>query len=117
MINYVIVRCCDRKDVLIAKTMTSSDECWTGHRLARSSMYSPHKAEKDAETAEAKHNQGKLDLPEKQAECSAGCYTLMTLMLNASGKVSKLRLKQHVMKHWAARSGAIRTGLMVMTQR
>lgn len=31
-------------------------------------MYSSHKAEKDAETAEAKHNQGKLDLPEKQAE-------------------------------------------------
>lgn len=68
MINYVIVRCCDRKDVLITKTMTSSDECWTGHRLVRSSMYSSHKAEKDAETAEAKHNQGKLDLPEKQAE-------------------------------------------------
>ena len=33
MIDYVIVRCCDRKDVLIIKTMTSSDECWTDHRL------------------------------------------------------------------------------------
>ena len=38
MIDYVIVRSQDRRDVTITKAMTSADDCWTDHRLIRSSM-------------------------------------------------------------------------------
>ena len=70
MIDYVIVRCCDRKDVLITKTTKSSHECWTDHRLVRSSMsyiFRP-KQRKTQKMQRPKHNLGKLDLPRKQAE-------------------------------------------------
>ncbi|XP_022793399.1 craniofacial development protein 2-like [Stylophora pistillata] len=69
MIDYVIVRCCDRKDVLITKTMTSSDECWTDHRLVRSSMsFVIRKQRMTPKRLRPKYNLGKLDHPEKQAE-------------------------------------------------
>lgn len=38
LIDYVIVRARDKQDVLITKAMTSSDDCWTDHRLIRSIM-------------------------------------------------------------------------------
>ena len=70
MIDYIIIRSCDRKDVLITKTMTSSDECWTDHRLIRSSMSfvlrpKQRKAKKQKRT---KYNLIRLDLPEKRDE-------------------------------------------------
>ena len=38
LIDYIIVRCRDRKDVLLTRSMTSADDCWTDHRLIRSKM-------------------------------------------------------------------------------
>lgn len=38
LIDYIIVRSQDRRDVLITKAMTGADECWTDHRLIRSTM-------------------------------------------------------------------------------
>ncbi|XP_022804723.1 uncharacterized protein LOC111341943 [Stylophora pistillata] len=70
MIDYVIVRCCDIKYVLITKTMTSSDECWTDHRLVRSSVsfFIRIKQRMTPKRQRPKYNLGKLDHPEKQAE-------------------------------------------------
>ena len=70
MIDYIIIRSCDRKDVLITKTMTSSDEYWIDHRLVRSSMSfvlrpKQRKAKKQNRT---KFNLVRLDLPEKRDE-------------------------------------------------
>ncbi len=39
MIDYVIIRSQDRKDVLITKAMTSAADCWTDHWLICFSMY------------------------------------------------------------------------------
>ena len=73
MIDYVIVRSCDRNDIFITKTMTSSDECWTDHRLIRSTMcfalrYKQRNAKKQKRT---KYNVGRLSLPEKRVEFQA----------------------------------------------
>lgn len=38
LIDYVIVRAKDRCDVLNTRAMTSTDNCWTDHRLIRSIM-------------------------------------------------------------------------------
>lgn len=38
LIDYVIVRARDRKDVNITRAMTCADECWTDHHLIRSKM-------------------------------------------------------------------------------
>lgn len=38
LIDYVIVRARDQKDVNITRAMTCADECWTDHRLIRSTM-------------------------------------------------------------------------------
>ncbi|KAL2090150.1 hypothetical protein ACEWY4_014838 [Coilia grayii] len=38
LIDYVIVRARDRKDVNITRAMTCADDCWTDHRLIRSIM-------------------------------------------------------------------------------
>ncbi|KAK1890299.1 Craniofacial development protein 2 [Dissostichus eleginoides] len=38
LIDYVIVRSKDRRDVLHTRAMTSADDCWTDHRLIRSIM-------------------------------------------------------------------------------
>ncbi len=38
LIDYIIVRCNDRKDVLLTRSMTSADDCWTDHRLIRSKI-------------------------------------------------------------------------------
>lgn len=38
LIDYVIVRARDQRDVHITKAMTSADDCWTDHRLLRSVM-------------------------------------------------------------------------------
>nr|AOE48155.1 hypothetical protein [Eumigus monticolus] len=38
LIDYVIVRKEDLRDVLITKAMTGADDCWTDHRLIRSVM-------------------------------------------------------------------------------
>lgn len=38
LIDYVIVRARDLNDVCITKTITSADDCWTDHRLVRSTM-------------------------------------------------------------------------------
>ncbi|KAJ4927753.1 hypothetical protein JOQ06_015555 [Pogonophryne albipinna] len=39
LIDYVIVRSKDRRDVLNTRAMTSADDCWTDHRLIRSIIY------------------------------------------------------------------------------
>uniref|UniRef100_H3A3J9 Endonuclease/exonuclease/phosphatase domain-containing protein n=1 Tax=Latimeria chalumnae TaxID=7897 RepID=H3A3J9_LATCH len=36
LLNYVIVRACDLKDVHITHVMRGADNCWTDHRLMRS---------------------------------------------------------------------------------
>lgn len=36
LIDYIIVRARDQRDVLITKALTSADDCWTDHRLIRS---------------------------------------------------------------------------------
>ncbi|KAK0147897.1 Craniofacial development protein 2 [Merluccius polli] len=38
LIDYVIVRTKDRRDVLNTRAMTSADDCWTDHHLIRSIM-------------------------------------------------------------------------------
>ena len=38
LIDYVIVRSCDRKDVLCTKAVVAADDCWTDHRLIASRM-------------------------------------------------------------------------------
>ena len=38
MIDFVIVRARDQGDVQITKSITSADDCWTDHRLVRSSF-------------------------------------------------------------------------------
>ncbi|KAK0135467.1 Craniofacial development protein 2 [Merluccius polli] len=38
LIDYVIVRAKDRKDVKITRAMTGADDCWTDHRLIHSIM-------------------------------------------------------------------------------
>lgn len=38
LIDYVIVRSKDRRDVLNTRAMTNADDCWTDHRLIRSIM-------------------------------------------------------------------------------
>ncbi|PFX16641.1 Craniofacial development protein 2 [Stylophora pistillata] len=70
IIDYFIVHCCDRKDVLITKTMTSSDECRTDHKLMRSSLsfVIRIKQRMTPKRQRPKYNLGKLDHPEKQAE-------------------------------------------------
>lgn len=39
LIDYVIVRKQDLRDVFITKAMTGADDCWTDHRLIRSVMH------------------------------------------------------------------------------
>lgn len=38
LIDYIIVRKRDQKDVLVTRAMTGADDCWTDHRLIRSTM-------------------------------------------------------------------------------
>uniref|UniRef100_H3B304 Endonuclease/exonuclease/phosphatase domain-containing protein n=1 Tax=Latimeria chalumnae TaxID=7897 RepID=H3B304_LATCH len=38
LLDYVIVRARDRKDVHITRAMRGANDCWTDHRLVRSSM-------------------------------------------------------------------------------
>lgn len=79
MIDYVIVRCCDRKDVLITNTITSSDECWTDHRLVRSfmSFVIRIKQRMTPKRYRPKYNLEKLDHPEKQAEFQSKLTTAL----------------------------------------
>ena len=115
MIDYVFEHCCDRKDILKTKKMTSSDECWINHRLVWSSIsFVLRKQRKILKQQKFKHNLIKLE-PSSSQNLMQHCYMLMTSILNASGKVLRLPLTLYVMKHWAARSGAVRTGLMTMT--
>lgn len=115
MIDYVFEHCCDRKDILITKKMTSSHKCWINHRLVWSSIsFVLRKQRKILKQQKFKHNLIKLE-PSSIQNWMQHCYMLMTSMLNASGKILRLPLKLYVMKHWAARSGAVRTGLMTMT--
>uniref|UniRef100_A0A803TFN5 Endonuclease/exonuclease/phosphatase domain-containing protein n=1 Tax=Anolis carolinensis TaxID=28377 RepID=A0A803TFN5_ANOCA len=38
LLDYVITRARDRRDVLLTRAMTGADDCWTDHRLIRSTM-------------------------------------------------------------------------------
>uniref|UniRef100_G1KYM6 Endonuclease/exonuclease/phosphatase domain-containing protein n=1 Tax=Anolis carolinensis TaxID=28377 RepID=G1KYM6_ANOCA len=38
LLDYVITRARDRRDVLLTRAMTGTDDCWTDHRLIRSTM-------------------------------------------------------------------------------
>ncbi|KAJ3606704.1 hypothetical protein NHX12_026223 [Muraenolepis orangiensis] len=49
LIDYVIVRSKDRRDVLNTRAMTSADDCWTDHRLIRSIILLSSKAVIDDE--------------------------------------------------------------------
>ncbi|XP_062834399.1 uncharacterized protein LOC134298378 [Anolis carolinensis] len=38
LLDYVIARARDRRDVLLTRAMTGADDCWTDHRLIQSTM-------------------------------------------------------------------------------
>ncbi|KAI8516668.1 hypothetical protein Bbelb_052490 [Branchiostoma belcheri] len=68
LLDYVIVRSKDRHDVRITRTMRGADECWTDHRLVRSTMNISLKkrVRKGPKITRRKFNTHKLLLPSER---------------------------------------------------
>ncbi|KYO27481.1 hypothetical protein Y1Q_0003648 [Alligator mississippiensis] len=79
LLDYIIVRGRDLRDVLVTRAMKGSEDCWTDHRLVRSVM-NIHLAPRHRKTQKAARRQlnvTALKDPGQQEEFQAQLYSAL----------------------------------------